>query len=172
MPGSSIGTTLNFGFAGTLAYGPDDITEAKPVASDSDNIYFGQPVVLNSDNTFDAPTSTTITAANFAGVARAVTQQNNTYPPDNASGFFAPDQLADVVQRGIVSVFVQRGTPTAGGAVYVRTSLNSSYPNAVVGGFEASSDSSHSVQLTNCSWANGAVDTNGISALKIKTINN
>jgi hypothetical protein len=173
MPGASIGTSLPFGYGGTISrQTPAPSIEAKPVADDSDNILFGQPVVLNSDNTFDAPTSTTLTAANFAGVAVAVAQQNNTYPPDNASGFFAPESMADVMQSGVIIVQVQRGTPTAGGAVYVRTQLSTESPALVIGGFEAQADGSQTVQLTNCSWNTGIVDANGMAELKVKTINN
>jgi hypothetical protein len=43
---------------------------------------------------------------------------------------------------------------------------NASYPTAVVGGFEASSDSTNSVALTNAKWK-GAADANGIAELEI-----
>lgn len=172
MPGKAIGTTLNFGYAGTIAFGPDDVTGSKVVASDSDNITFGQPVVLNTDNTVDAPTSTTISATNFHGVARAVAQQNNTYPTTNSAGYFAPSTMADIVRRGVVTVECVHGTPTAGGAVYVRKTANSSYPTEAVGAFRADADGSNTVQLTNCCWEDGKVDANNMTALRIKTINN
>lgn len=172
MPGYAIGLSFNYGFSGNVSRSPDCIIEAKPVAADSDSIFFGQPVVLNSDNTFDAPTSTTLTAANFAGVAIAEARQNNTYPPNNANGSYAPDSMCDVLQRGVVTVNVQRGTPTAGGAVYVRTQLSTEFPSAVIGGFEAQADGSQTVLLTNCTWYSGLVDANGMAELKIKSINN
>lgn len=172
MPGYAIGLTLGYGFSGNVSRTPDCIIEAKPVASDSDSIYFGQPVVLNTDNTFDAPTSTTITAANFAGVAIAEARQNNTYPPNNANGSYPADSMCDVIQRGVVTVYIQRGTPTAGGAVYVRTELSTEHPALVIGGFEAQADGSQTVQLTNCSWYSGLTDANGMAELKIKSINN
>ncbi len=172
MPGYAIGLTLGYGFSGNVSRTPDCVIEAKPVATDSDRIYFGQPVVLNADNTFDAPTSTTVTADNFAGVAIAEVRQNNSYPPDNGNGFYEPDSMCDVIQRGVVTVNIQRGTPTAGGAVYVRTQLSTELPAAVIGGFEAQADGSQTVQLTNCSWYSGLVDANGMAELKIKSINN
>ena len=173
MPGSSIGTSMNFGFGGTVSrQTPAPSIEAKPVADDSDNILFGQPVVLNSDNTFDAPTSTTLTAANFAGVAVAVAQQNNSYPPDNAVGHYEPESMCDVLQSGVILVEIQRGTPTSGGAVYVRVQESTESPGLVIGGFEAQADGSQTVQLTNCSWATGIKDANNMAELKVKTINN
>ena len=58
-----------------------------------------------------------------------------------------------------------------GGAVYVRITANATYPNAVVGGFEAASDTTNSVQLTNAQWA-GTADANGIAELRILTMLN
>lgn len=171
MPGSVIGTSLNFGFAGNVARTPDCVIAAKPVKSNSNAILFGAPVVLNTDNTYSAPTSVTVTAANFAGVAVAQVKQNLAYNQD-VSGSFTAGQACDVLQRGIVCVKVQRGTVTAGGAVYVRTALNTSFPAAVVGGFEAASDGSNSVLLTNCVWNTNVADANGIAELKIRNINN
>lgn len=172
MPGTSIGTSLNFGFAGTYAFGPDNVTGAKAVASDSDNIYFGQPVVLNSDNTVDAPTSTTLSAANFHGVALAVAQQNNVYPPTNTAGYFSPNTLADIIRRGVVTVECVHGTPSAGGAVYVRIAEDTAFPLETVGQFRADADGGNTVQLTNCCWENGEVDARNMTALRIKSVNN
>lgn len=175
MSGKAIGKSLGFGYAGNFSRMPDSIVEALPVASDSDNILFGQPVVLNSDGTLDAPTSTALTAANFAGVALAQVKQFNTYitgQDQTQQGYFSPDQMCDVIQRGIVSVKVAYGTPTAGGAVYVRTALNVAFPDEVVGDFRTASDTTNTVQLTNCCWRDAAIDANGIAELKIKTVNN
>lgn len=175
MSGKAIGLSMGFGFAGGFSRTPDCVIEAKAVASDSDDIKFGQPVVLNADNTFDAPTSTTLTSANFAGVAVARVKQNNTYvvgQDQQQEAKYAANEMCDVLQRGIVSVEVVHGTPTSGGAVYVRTALSSSFPDEVVGDFRTSADGGNTVQLTNCAWNTNAKDANNIAELKIKTINN
>lgn len=173
MPGKAIGLTLGFGFAGQVSrQNPVPVIESKPVASDSDPIPFGKPVILNSDNTFDAATSTVLTAANFAGVAIAEVKQQNTYPPDNASGQYTANEMCDVIQMGVVTVYVAGGNPTAGGAVYVRIQESTEHPEQEIGDFLGSSDGSQTVQLTNCSWNTGIVDANGMAELKIKGINN
>lgn len=53
----------------------------------------------------------------------------------------------------------------------MRIKVNDSFPNAVVGGFEAVADSENSVKLTNAQWA-GAADANGIAELRILTMLN
>lgn len=174
MSGKAIGLSFNYGFQGAVSRTPDCVIEAKPVAATSANIAFGKPVALNADNTFSAPTSVAITAANFAGVAVSIVKQLNAYTvaqDSTQAGFYAPDEMADVIQRGIVAVKVF-GSPTAGGNVYVRTVVNGAFPDEVVGDFRAAADGGNTVQLTNCSWNTGIVDGNGITELKIKSINN
>lgn len=175
MSGSTIGTRFNFGYPGTVSRTPDCVIESKPVAASSGNIVFGKPVALNADNTFSAPTSVTITAANFAGIAVAEVKQQLSYSvgqDQDQAGYYAAEQPADVIQRGIVSVYVANGVPTSGGAVYVRTALNGAFPGEVIGDFRTSADGGNTVQLTNCSWNTNVKDANGVAELKIKTINN
>lgn len=72
MPGSVIGQVLNFGYPGNVARSADAIIENRSVKStDSINISFGDPVVLNSDNTYSKfnTVSTTLTAALASGTA-------------------------------------------------------------------------------------------------------
>lgn len=175
MSGAVIGKTFGYGYPGSVSRTPDCVIESKPVAANSANIAFGKPVVLNTDNTFSAPTSVALTAANFAGVAVAEVKQQLTYSVGQdvtQGGYYAAEQPADVIQRGIVSVYVAYGTPTAGGAVYVRTVLNGTFPDEVVGDFRTAADGGNTVQLTNCSWNTNLIDAQGVAELKIKTINN
>jgi len=174
MSGKAIGLSFNYGFQGAVSRTPDCVIEAKPVAATSATIAFGKPAVLNADNTFSAPSSVALTAANFAGVAVAIVKQLNTYAVAQDTlqgGAYAADEMADILQRGVIAVKVF-GTPTAGGSVYVRTVLNGAFPDEVVGDFRAASDGGNTVQLTNCSWNTGLVDGNGVTELKIKSINN
>ena len=75
----------------------------------------------------------------------------------------------DVYKRQ--NVICQNGTPAAGKAVYIRTKKNESFPNAVVGGFEAAEDTTNSVKLSNVQWK-GMADANGVAELRILTIQN
>ena len=75
------------------------------------------------------------------------------------------------MKLGCVNVKCQNGTPAVGGTVYLRVKTNNSYPNAIVGGFEAAADSTNSVALTNCQWK-GEADANGIAEMRIMTIIN
>lgn len=173
MPGKSIGTIMNLGYEGYISRNiPQPSIEAKPVASDSIAIKFGRPVVLNDDNTVSDPSSVALTTANFAGIAVVTTQQNNTYPPDNAAGSYAADNMADILQSGYATVKVGRGTPTAGGGVYVRVAESTEHPDAQIGDFEAQSDGTQTVLLPNATWASGIVDANSIAEVKLKYPNN
>lgn len=173
MPGSTIGLSLGLGFAGTVGRTPDIIIKNKPVASNSDEIPFGHAVVLNTDNTV-SKAGASATAALFAGVAVAEVKQNNTYNSNNgeAAGEYAPDQPCDYLSRGTIIVKVRRGTPTSGGKVYLRTTLNTAYPASEIGDFDATNDSGKVVELTNCCWETGVVDANNNVELRIKSINN
>lgn len=178
MPGTSYGTSLPYGFEGQLSYSPDNITVTKPVKIGTPNIPYGLAVIQNADNTVMLADST-ITAANFAGIATSEVKQNLAYPASasngvtvgNTSGSYAPLTPADITERGIVSVKCRNGTPTAGGAVFVRKVLNGAIPAGILGGLEAVADSTNTVQLTNCSWYSGKVDSNGMTQLRIKSLN-
>lgn len=174
MTGRAIGLSLGYGYAGGISRTPDCVIETKPVKEGSEAIPFGAPCVLDATNTVVSAKTTTITAANFAGVATSVVQQLNAYPAttDSTGGEYTELQPCNILQRGIISVVVVHGTPTAGGAVYVRSALNGSFPNEVIGDFRADADGGNTVQLTNCSWNTGLKDSNNISELKVKSINN
>ena len=110
------------------------------------------------------------TAAQFVGVAGREIKSSLQYL-EQTPGQYNPGDPVSVFQRGSIQVKCQRGTPALGGAVYVRTTYNSSYSTAQVGGFEAEDDSGNVVQLTNAQWG-GAPDANGIAELVILTRNN
>ena len=73
--------------------------------------------------------------------------------------------------RGSINVKCPRSTPSLGGAVYVRTAVNDSFPGCVVGGFEAEADSGKTQLLGNCQWG-GTADANGVAELIILTRSN
>ena len=81
-------------------------------------------------------------------------------------GSYAQYDAVPVIKRGCVNVICQRGTAAIDGDVYLRITANASYPTAVVGGFEASADSTNTVKLTNVKWK-GAADANGVAEIRI-----
>ena len=164
MPGRTIGISLNAGWEGTQSRTADAIIQAR--VSDGE-IKFGKAVKLTSDNKWKA-VATGDTAASVAGIAVRNVVQANTYDPQSNPDYM-DGTICDVLTRGNVIVKCQRGTPTAGSAVYVRITENQTYPNAVVGGFEASADGDNSVQVTNIEWTTGVVDSNGMTEVTVKT---
>lgn len=160
-----IGNSMPHGFAGSYARQPDMIVGSRPAGAE---ITFGLAlkydagkVVLMSDGD---------TADKFVGVAAREIKTALSYL-DQSTGKYAVGEAVSVFQRGAINVICQKGTPTLGGAVYVRIAENVSYPGAVVSGFEAEADGANTVQLTNCQWA-GAADANKVAELRILTMQN
>ena len=164
MPGKVIGTSLNIGYPGTPSRSADSIIQNR-IADEV--IAFGQAVILKNTNRWGNVVEAT-TAADIAGIAVREVVQANTFDPQSNPDYVA-NAPCDVMVRGNCTVKCQRGTPAAGAAVYVRVKANNSYPNAVVGGFEASADSTNTVQVPNIEWTTGSVDANGVAEVTIKT---
>ena len=108
-------------------------------------------------------------AANvFVGVAAREIKSALSYL-DQSAGAYAPGEAVSVFMRGAVNVKCQKGTPQLGGAVFVRTAANESFPTASAGGFEAEADGSNTIQLTGCQWA-GPADADSVAELRILTM--
>lgn len=173
MPGSAIGIELNLGYPGTVSRSIDTIITprvVKSVVTDGSetepSILFGEPVVLNSDNTYSR-FGANGTAATFAGIAiREVKQATDYY---SAAGSYIPGEVMDVIERGSVTVLCNVGTPTSGGKVYVRVATNATIPNGVIGQFEAAADGTNTVEITNARWKTGKLDSNKVAELTILT---
>lgn len=171
MPGGVIGTSLNLGYLGGVSRnsGAVDIyaRQVKSILSGTTEtqevLKFGDPVVLNTDNTVSlwGETGTGVsdpTAANFAGIAvREVKQATDYY---TANGEYVPGEMADVCRLGNVTVKCNVGTPTAGGAVYIRKKANDAIPAGLVGGYEADADGTNSILIPNLKWRTGLMDAN------------
>lgn len=166
----TIGQSMTHGFAGAYARQPDMIINSFP-AGGRTIIPYGTPLKISSGAV--VPMGSGDTGAAFIGIAGMEVKSAVTFVNINGidpnEGSYAPGDAVSVFQRGCINVKCQRGTPAYGGAVYVRVAANASYPDAVVGGFEAQSDSTNTVQLTNCAWA-GAADANGIAELRILSL--
>lgn len=169
--GTAIGKTLGNGFAGSYSRQPDMVVDTHAAGG---AINFGRPVVDLSGVSVDIPTylltASSFKASDFQGVAVREVKSATNYA-DQGTGAYAEGEAVPVMKRGRVNVICQNGTPAYNGDVYVRVEANASYPNAVVGGFEASADSTKSVKLTNAKWR-GAADGNGVAELAILTMIN
>lgn len=164
MPGTAIGIKMNNGYAGTISRTADSIVQNRIAAG---TIAFGQAVALKDDNTWRLVT-TGDTAAVVAGIAVREVVQANTFNPQSNPDYVAKSPC-DVLVRGNCTVKCQRGTPKAGDAVYVRITANNTYPDCVVGGFEAQADDANTIQVTNIEWTTGDIDSNKIAEVTVKT---
>lgn len=163
----NIGKTMPHGQAGNYARQPDMIVNTFP-AGGSANIAFGAPLKLSSGKVVLMGGSSS--AGDFVGIAGREFKSALDYL-NQGEGVYAPNESVSVFQRGCINVKCQRGTPAYGGSVYVRITANASYSTAVVGGFEASADSTNTVELKGCKWM-GPADANGIAELRITTFPN
>lgn len=161
MPGKVIGTSLNLGYEGNPSRNIDNAITARRA---DEKIYFGDPVILNSDNSYSKFGASNVDA-DFVGVAVREVKQAISYT-DSAT-FYEENERCDVLTRGTVTIKVNNGTPTAGGKVYIRTVANSSIPKGVVGKFEAVADSTNTVEITNAKFTTGIVDANGMAEITI-----
>jgi hypothetical protein len=171
MPGTVIGKSLNLGYPGSVSRSADAIIDNRVVRpTDTANIPFGSPAVLNADNTYSAFGAGS-TAALFAGIAVRNVKQGTVYGT-NVQGFYAPADACDVLGRGSVTVTCSVGTPTAGGPVYIRTVLNGAIPLGIVGGYEVAADGTNSVLITNAKWTTGKLDANRTAEVTVIQRNN
>jgi len=157
MPASVIGKSLQLGYPGSDTRSSDQIKVNRLATG---NIVFGVPVVLNGDNTVSTFGASN-TAAQFLGIAsRIVKQQTDIFNP---MGGYRDKDPADVLVRGSVAVvFKGQGTPTAGGAVYIRIAANALIPEAAIGDIEAQADGTNTLLLDNLRFTTGQTDASGV----------
>ena len=167
MAGKAIGISLGYGYPGNYARTPDDVTVARKLKSSSAAVPFGACVKLNGDNSYEL-VGAGFTAADFGGTAVRVVKNATNYFKQNIVEY-QPGQVMDALTRGAVTVVCNVGTPTAGGAVYVRIAANANIANGVVGGFEAAADGNNTVLLPNVKWTTGAMDADRICEVTVLT---
>ena len=161
--GQKIGKTMSNGYAGSFSRQPDTIIDTH-VLGGSAAIAYGAAVVIGSNGAV-APVGASSVAADFVGVALRETKSVTNYLNQNV-GTYNPGEAVPILKRGCANVYVQKGTAAYDGTVYLRVAANASYPNAVVGGFEAAADSTNTIALTNVKFK-GAADANGIAEIRI-----
>jgi hypothetical protein len=175
MPAQTIGTSLLQGFPGTISRNGSNIVFARQVQStDANGPAFGAAVVLNANNTYSdlgafITAGGTFTAVNFGGIAVREAKSFTSFFTQNGTVSYFPGDACDALLFGEAPVVVNVGTPTAGSPVYVRVSANGA--NTIVGGFEAASDTTHTVLLTNAKFTTGVIDSNNVSELSILSRN-
>lgn len=162
----NIGTAMPHGFAGSYARQPDMVIHSRPAA---ERLPFGVPLKYDENGHVAAMGAGDEDTA-FVGVAAREIRSALTYLEQDVGAYEKNDAVA-VFMRGAVNVKCQKGTPKLGGAVYVRTAENESYPGAAAGGFEAEKDGGNTVLLPVCRWG-GPADPNGVAELRILTMPN
>ncbi|QDY23180.1 hypothetical protein CGQ39_19910 (plasmid) [Clostridium botulinum] len=161
MPGTAIGKKLNHGYPGSVARNIDCIITNK---LSKGIIRFGDPVVLNHDNTYSV-FGENDTGEDFVGIAVREVKQAINYNT-SVSGYLDKERT-DAINRGYVCIKVNNGIPKVNGKVYIRVKRNESIINGVVGGFEAVADADNTVELTNVRFTTGELDANGIAEVTI-----
>lgn len=173
MPGSAVGIELNYGYPGSFTRLIDTIITPRTLKSvitndveTEDSVQFGEPVILNTDNTYSR-FGAGGTAATFVGIAVREVKQTIEYY--DGAGSYVPSEVMDVMERGSIAVKCNVGTPTAGGKVYIRVAANVAVPLGVIGQFEADSDTINTIEITNARWKTGKIDSNKVAELTILT---
>jgi hypothetical protein len=154
MPATVIGVKgLSLGFVGNISNEGYSLRTAREVEpTDTLSVAFGETFVLNTDNTYSSVKSYlgkgagTISSLSAVGIAASNVNINPTYNTVGTNdvltpgGVYAPGSMMDGLVQGTINVSCNYGTPTAGGAVYMRLAVNSAVPNGVIGGLEAAAD--------------------------------
>lgn len=160
MPGSVIGTSLNFGFPGTYSKTPDRVIAPGVLASGSTDVAPGDPLVL-SDGQYKRFATGNV-AADFVGIACRGVKQATDFLNQNSSVYKA-GQNVDALERGEITVLCKAGTPKRGAKAYVRVAAGT---GLAIGDLTAVADSTNTVELTNCRW-NSGIDANKVASLCI-----
>jgi hypothetical protein len=174
-------TALNLGFLGNVSRLGERVIAARQVLPTTANpISFGDGVVLVGDTTGGTWQNIkdfivgggTFTAAKLAGVAVRNVKTQLVYSAltqvqTPQVGLYAPGAIAEVLERGSITVKINNGAPVAGSPVYVRTALNGAIPAGLQGGFEAIADGANTVALVGVVFRTGVLDANGVAEITL-----
>ncbi len=127
-------------------------------STDTNNLAFGETFVLNPDNTYSSVlqyiASNSVAAFISAmkkqptyalGIAKDSVETNSYYPLNGGTnmpaGCYVPGMMVNGLTRGTITVQLQGGYPAgAGSPVYIRTTVDGSFPGRVIGGIECVPD--------------------------------
>jgi hypothetical protein len=149
-------TGPNIGFVGSVSRLGERVITAREFVQQSGsgtyNLNFGDPAVLipNTsggywDSVLDFVTAATsnigLLATQWAGIAIREVQTQLTYPAGQTPGiqqvgYYAPSTMAEVLERGSITVALAVGAPNAGAQVYTRVVVNSAVTAGTIGDFE------------------------------------
>jgi len=173
--GKVLTTTLGYGKPGQKA-GEDNIVESYVVASGSAVIKYGEPVVLAGFRTVESMNTTTLTMSNFVGIAlRPFNRMNENYSTAGKraddTGYSAGETIdVLVLGKAFVNVPTAASLSALGGStVYTFIAEGSAGAAEAIGTFNEAADSSNTLELTNCSWAEDV--SSKLAVLRIKTRN-
>ena len=88
----------------------------------------------------------------FAGIAVREVKTMLTYPSGTTPGvqqvgYYAPGEMAEVLERGSITVPIAYGTPAANAQVYLRVVANGALSGTAVGDLEAAADTAASTTM-------------------------
>lgn len=144
-------TGPNLGFPGTVSRFGERVIAAREFVpiTPANNLLFGQAAVIipnQQGGFYDSVTDFLGTVANigllykaFAGFAvrEVKTQLGFPYNPNTPlTGYYANGQMAEVLERGSMTVALAVGNPNSQDQVYVRTALNGAIAAGLVGDIE------------------------------------
>lgn len=161
MPQYSFGQVINVtgpnnGFQGTVSRFGERVIMARqfiPYAA-ANNLNFGDPSVILpgvgngggavtsvADLVSNSAAGIALIARYFAGMAVREVKTQLTYPAGQQPGiqqvgYYANDQMAEVLERGSGTVLLSVGAPLAEDQVYTRVVLNNAVPAGFVGDWE------------------------------------
>jgi hypothetical protein len=161
MPQLSFGQVINVtgpnnGFQGSVSrFGERLITAREFIPyTASNNLYFGDPAIIlpgvgNGGGAFtsvadavaNSAANIALIASAFAGMAVREVKTQLTYPAGQTPGiqqvgYYANQQIAEVLERGSGTVLLSVGAPQAGAQIYTRVVLNGAVPAGTVGDWE------------------------------------
>lgn len=170
-------TGLLLGYPGHVTRGggaPQNISSKQVLTTTANPIQFGQAVVINTaTNSYQSVADFingggTFTAALFAGIAVEEVKTSGSFPSTpgvSVVGSYPQGDYADVLNFGSIIVPVNNGTPASQGTVYVRVSANGA--NTIIGGIEATSDTTHTVALTGVVFTTGSMDSSNSAEITL-----
>jgi hypothetical protein len=153
-------------FTYRMPYGiPGDITrqslatiETQLLDSTLPFVGYGLPGKINANKKFSGIVTGDVAGSVYGFLVRPFPTQGVNASDALGVGVPKTSGLGDVLRRGYINVVCNNGTPQVGGTVYVRVATPSGAK--VIGGIEATSDTTNTVALTNAFFA-GAADASG-----------
>lgn len=166
MPGSVIGINMNYGFPGQVSRHGDEVSRTRAVKAGSGEIYFGEPVIQNTDGTVEK-FSDGKTATDFAGIAMRKVKSAVLYPYQNF-GYYREGEPCDILLRGGIMAVCAWGIPSVNADVYVRTKVveGTSPTGAKIGDLGAANETGNVVKLSGVKWSS-AKDAKNVAELTI-----